>query len=284
MAVMQWTPFRKLFTFGLVCVALVFLIVYVFLQTKHLQVKAQKQEIVFSDTVAPVNTVDALYEYQVPVLVYHTIAPYTGNESSAQKDMKVDTATFEKQLIYLQDNGYTTMTFKDLADKVHAGLPVPEKTVVLTFDDGLDNQYATAFPLLKKYNMTATFFVYTIVVGHKKFMTWDNIIEIDKAGFEIASHTRNHENLQKTTDPQVLDIEITGSKKTIEEKIGHPVYTLAYPFYAHTESVYPLVKAAGYTAARAGWKKVPNTADQIYSFEGRQVTNNFNLFPSYLRY
>ncbi len=220
--------------------------------------------------------------YKTPVLVYHTIAPIGASDSASVKRFKVTPETFEKQLQYLRDNGYTTITFGSFVDAIKSGRSIPDKTVVLTFDDALDTQYANAFPLLKKYNMTGTFFVYTLVLGHKKFMTWDQVIEVDKAGIEIGSHTKTHAYLIKADAEGLVD-EIAGSKKTIEEHLGHGIATLAYPFYQYNETVMTAVQSAGYAGARAGWKKNPNSFAEMYSLQGIEVSNDFSKFPGYLR-
>ncbi len=231
---------------------------------------------------APHNSADPAKIYTTPVLVYHTIGPINAGDSASVKRFKVTPETFEKQLQYLKDNNYTTLTFGSFADMITKGEDVPPKTVVLTFDDALDTQYANAYPLLKKYGMTGTFFVYTIVLGHKKFMTWDQVIEVDKAGIEIGSHTKSHAYLIKA-DEAALAEELAGSKKTIEEKLGHPITTLAYPFYQFNEGVEAAVKAAGYVAARAGWKQDPNSIGEIYALGGIEVSNDFSKFAGYLR-
>lgn len=217
----------------------------------------------------------------IPILVYHSIAPVPPyRESALQKRFRISPENFDAQMKYLTENGYTPIRFDMLADYLLHDSPIPEKPVVLTFDDGLLNQYEHAFPILEKYDFVGTFFVYPGVTGHRGFMTWEQVVAVDKAGNEIASHTVIHENLPTLTDPEKLRHEIWDSKTMLEKKLGHTVTTFAYPHYAENESVRKLIEEAGYIAARAGWRDVQNSAGEIFHLKSQEARDSTNPFST----
>jgi peptidoglycan/xylan/chitin deacetylase (PgdA/CDA1 family) len=199
------------------------------------------------------------------------------NESLIQKKYRIDPENFKAQMQYLIDNKYTPITFLHLVEYLLYDKEIPEKPVVITFDDGLLNQYENAFPILKEFGFSATFFVYPGVTTHRGFMDWNQLKEIVDAGNEIGSHTIIHYNLT-TVDNETLNHELTGSKKMLEDKLGITVSTLAYPNYAENETVRNAVQNAGYVGARAGWRSVKNSADEILHLKAQEVGNTKNPF------
>ncbi|MEK7523578.1 MAG: polysaccharide deacetylase family protein [Patescibacteria group bacterium] len=183
----------------------------------------------------------------VPILVYHHIGKAPENKTSAYKSFFIESAWFEKHLQYLQENGFTTIHFSDVADYFESGQPLPPRPVIVSFDDGWTNFYANAFPILKKYNMTATSFVISNLVGHSLHMSWDQIKELRDSGMEIGSHTLWHPYLTKSKKAKA---EIEDSKKKLEEELGIPITTFAYPFGDYNEQIEKMVADAGYTTAR----------------------------------
>lgn len=232
----------------------------------------------------PVVQVQEVYTVTVPILTYHTIAPYTGRESANQKRFKVDPKILDKQFTYLRDHDYTVIPITDVVDALQQGTELPEKAVVLTFDDGDDTQYQNALPLLKQYNYPATFFIYTIVLGKKHFMTWDQVRELDAQGMTIGGHTKNHAYVTKITDDAVLQDEIAGGKKLIEEKLGHAISVFAYPFYQTNERAQQFVEKAGYSAGFAGWQPGNSTSEHMYALKRVEVGNDLTKFPGLLKY
>lgn len=218
---------------------------------------------------------------KILVLVYHSVAPAPlGAEGPMNRHYRVSPDNFDRQMKYLVDHGYQTIRFDTYADYLLHDIPIPKKPIVITFDDGLENQYTYAAPVLKKYGFVATFFVYPGVTGHKRFMTESEIKELSDAGHEIASHTYIHENLPKLTDPNIIHRELVTSKELLEKMTGKPVTTIAYPFYAQNELTGKWVRDAGYVAARAGWQAFENSADTIFQLKAQEVVDGANPFAS----
>ena len=214
----------------------------------------------------------------VPVLVYHHIREFTVNESEASREFVVTPAMFEKQMQYLSDNGYTGVLVKDLTTVLEGTMPLPENPVVVTFDDGRLNQYENALPVLTKYDIRATFFIFTNAVdANDKYLTSAEIRELDTFGHEIASHTILHPYLTRV-DHELLVKELVESKAKLERIVGHSVVSLAYPFGLFNEAVVEETMRAGYVYARTLAHEYNITANNLLMLPGFIITNDFDYF------
>ncbi|HVH78868.1 MAG TPA: polysaccharide deacetylase family protein, partial [Stellaceae bacterium] len=143
---------------------------------------------------------------EVPIVVYHHVVP-----NHAPGALFVTPDLFEQQLGYLRDNGYQSISFDDLADSLELGLPLPQRPVILSFDDGWENQHQYGFPLLQKYGFTGTFYVVTDYLDHQNFMTTDALKTMMAAGNIVGAHSRSHPALAGVGSARLKD-EIAGSK------------------------------------------------------------------------
>ncbi|MEK7857894.1 MAG: polysaccharide deacetylase family protein [Elusimicrobiota bacterium] len=194
----------------------------------------------------------------IPSLMYHKIGDFPPG-SQLQK-LWVTAADFRKQLQYLKDRGYTSMTFAELRAAELGKAPMPEKPVLITFDDGYANNYEIAFPLLKEFGMKGNIFlVYETMEKHNawhdpatepwlRMLTWAQIQEMQDCGLvEFGSHTMKHRNLSEIPLDDVR-WEVSESKKRLEEKLGREQIGFAYPYGsgAYNEPVRELARHAGY--------------------------------------
>lgn len=218
---------------------------------------------------------------RVPIFIYHSVRPYIPGESKIQDKYDITTEMFEDQLKYLQDNGYTVITLDDLIVDMQNGTTSPvAKPVVLTFDDGWHNQYQYAFPLLQKYGMTATFYIYTNSIGHKYFLTWDEVKEMDAAGMTIASHTVSHPRMEKLPIARVQK-ELVDSKQIIEAELGKPIVHFASPGGYINAAIMAAAKEAGYVTARTTYKG--DFQNNPFRLAGFLATDDFKVFVAELR-
>ncbi len=232
-------------------------------------------EFSLQDTTEEQPAPDSLH---VPILIYHSVRPHSLIEGTLLRRYTVDPKIFETQLKYLKDQGYTVISL-DTLDKALAGsTTLPARPVVLTFDDGWENQYVNAFPLLKKYGDTATFYIYTSAIGHVGFLTWDQVKELDQAGMTIGGHTQTHPYLVTIKDPAVLEREIAGGKKIIEAHLGKQLTLFAYPFGHYNDKLIDVIKKAGYVSARSAYKGTHHTISDIYKLKGVEVTDDMEKF------
>lgn len=217
-------------------------------------------------------------EVRVPIAVYHSVRPYKKGESAYQDRYDVTPELFRKHLEYLRENGYSPITFEALADHFDAGAPLPQKPVILSFDDSWRNQYEYAFPLLKEFGFTGTFFVFTNSLGRGSHLSWNEVREMQKGGMEIGSHTKTHPYLDNIKDEKTLENEIFGSKKILEEELGIAIYAFAYPFGEHSTTTLTAVKNARYGIARALSKGVTQNAQNRYALSAFLTTDSLEDF------
>jgi peptidoglycan/xylan/chitin deacetylase (PgdA/CDA1 family) len=204
-------------------------------------------------------------DVHVPVLMYHYVDEEPPPAGPYADGLTVRTPDFVKELRYLAENGHHTVSLAD-AYLTMAGLrDLPEKPVVLTFDDGGLDNYEVAFPLLKEYGFVGTFFVITERVGVEGQMDWDQLKEMAAAGMSIQSHTVSHPGLPGVSDSR-LQSELVDSREAITEAVGQPGYVLSYPSGAYDDRVIDAARTAGYVMAVAtddGEELSANTAFEI---------------------
>ncbi len=219
---------------------------------------------------------------RVPIFIYHSVYPDFGGESKSQKNYSVTPEEFDIQLKYLKDNGYTPVSLDDLERFVREGTTTVPKPVVLTFDDGWKNEFANAFPLLKKYGFTATFFIFTNPIGKdSRFMTWEDVKELDAAGMTIGDHTLTHPYLTKLPIEKER-AEVFESKKKLEEKLGKRVTHFATPFGQSNEQLIRLLREAGFTTGRTTYWGAMHSKEDLMSLSGFLVERDIKKFEAIL--
>lgn len=187
----------------------------------------------------------------LPVLMYHHVRePGPGLADATSLRYAVSPIEFEKQLDYLQKNGYTTIDTGRLEASMRTGLPLPPRAVMLTFDDGWETQFSTVYPLLRERGMVGVFFVHTGVLGDQPgaSMSWDDVCRMESDGMDIECHTISHPSLPGL-DATALERELIESRRILETRLGRPVTALAYPFGDFTEREVEAAERAGYRLA-----------------------------------
>ena len=183
-------------------------------------------------------------QYVVPILMYHSVS--LADESPMST---ISPKNFFKQMSFLKRNGYQVITLDDLIEGIKAKKKFSHKTVVITFDDGYQDNYRNAFPFLKEYHFPAAIFLISDATGvSPNLLTWDQVKEMSQYDITFGSHTRRHVYLPEQSEAQLKN-EIEGSKRIIEEHLGKPVYYFAYPSGGFSEHIKSLVAMAGYEAA-----------------------------------
>lgn len=188
---------------------------------------------------------------QVPILCYHRFGNHCDSPLCVPEEL------FERQMRYLKENGYRTISPDDLLGFLEYRRPLPLKSVMITVDDGYSSFYTVAYPILKKYGFTATLFIYTNFVGvSSKALSWNQLRELRAEGFTIGSHTIAHSDLSKKADNeseeaymQRLWHEIGDSKKILDGKLSQNTTFLAYPFGRLNSSAMRIAQQAGYKLA-----------------------------------
>ncbi len=217
---------------------------------------------------------------RIPVIVYHSVRPHYDGESREQDQYDVTPELLEEELRYLVEGDYHTITFRDVDAAIDRGVPLPDRPVILSFDDGWKNQYDYAFPLLQKYQLSGTFFIYTNPIDHEnvKWMSWDNIRTLDRAGMEIGGHSRTHPILTRLQTQHALATEISDSKRIIERELGHAITAFAYPFGLYDATTVTAVIRAGYSNARTVHPGVWNDMADRFELHGILSTDQLSDF------
>jgi len=183
--------------------------------------------------------------YVVPILMYH----HVGIPSASKYRLNTVTAlSFKHQMSFLKRHGFQVISFDAFVKGVQEGQSFNRNCVVIQFDDGYEDNYTYAFPILKKYGFPATVFLISDKVGEPGFLTWDQIKEMEKYNFMAGAHTRHHVYLPKADAVRAQD-EIAGSKKVIEDHLGHNIDYFAYPSGGFNEQIKRIVQEAGFKAA-----------------------------------
>lgn len=166
---------------------------------------------------------------------------------------------FRKQMEWLYWNKYKVVSLKELADIIGNKKDSPKKTVVLTFDDGFEDNYFEAFPILKKYNFPATSFLATDFIGKEKksestgisikTLSWPQIKEMHDSGLiDFEPHTCSHRELSGIT-PEEAKNEILNSRRIIEEALTKKCYFFAYPRGKYNQETIDILENSGFLAA-----------------------------------
>jgi peptidoglycan/xylan/chitin deacetylase (PgdA/CDA1 family) len=149
---------------------------------------------------------------------------------------------------FISRHHYRVIPLKDLVEALAKNKALSRNTVVITFDDGYEDNYQNAFPILKKHRFPATLFVITDSVGKQGFCSWGQLKEMQNNGIDIGSHTKTHPYLPQVNEER-LRKEIFESKKEIENKLGKKISLFCYPNGGYNSRARDLVKQAGYEGA-----------------------------------
>jgi len=189
--------------------------------------------------------------FSLRVLCYHNIVV------TPKYNIDVSVKDFEEQMAYLYQENVISLTASELVELLKN--PQAQKKnqtyVVITFDDGNNGVYAHAMPILKKYGIKATFYIYPTIIDsrergqRKSFMTWAQIKElVSIPGFELGCHSYYHPYLTKETDQGII-LNTKKAQEVLEKKTGQKALTFAYPFGSYNQKVIDAVKKQGFTAA-----------------------------------
>lgn len=212
-----------------------------------------------------------------PILLYHHILNGdTLNRYNVSLDM------FTAQMQALQMWGYTSITISQLADVIRNGGELPEKPVLITFDDGDIDVYQNAFPIMQKYGMVGTFYIVANRIGSEQFVTAEQIKEMQASGWEIGSHGYSHQDM--SADHDVIESEGYKAKKTLEEKLGFPIQSFAYPYGGWDATVGSYTAGYGYTSGAGLGNSYIHDPSTLYYLSRREVwgTADMNVFSNLL--
>ena len=212
---------------------------------------------------------------RVPILMYHHIQDAPPGSNAVRRDLSVSPQNFEAQLRYLQQEGYQTVGLYDLVLHLTVGQPLPERPIILTFDDGYADAYTRAFPLLQHYGFTGTFFLTSapIDANNTAFLSWDNVREMHEAGMAMEVHSYDHSDL-RSRGYQFLVYQTLGPKEAIEERTGSRCRFFAYPSGRYDDHVIDVLRSAHYWGAVAIEQGATHSSDGLFHLRRVRIQGN----------
>lgn len=200
--------------------------------------------------ISPIPTIPlAPKEIKLPIIMYHYVEHVQDQNDLVKKRLNINPNVFEAEVQELVNDGYTFYFVKDIPSILKGETTISDKSVVLTFDDGYEDFYSVVFPILKKYNVKGTVFVINHFLNRHGFLSTEELYELSHSDLvEIGAHTLDHAYL-KQASPEYQIRQITESKAQLEEIIGKPVETFAYPYGDFSANTLDFVKEASYSAA-----------------------------------
>ena len=219
-----------------------------------------------------------MWQMRVPILMYHYISVPPLDADAIRLDLSVTPQAFDEQMAFLVSNSYRTVRVSDVAEHLLSGAPLPEKPIVLTFDDGYADIYQAAFPILKKYGMTATFYVIAQFAENQRpgYATWDELREMAKGGMEIGSHSMDHSDLRGRSNAFLTD-QIGRSKQIIESRLGITVKTFSYPSGKYDAKTIAVLRANGYLGAVTEIQGLQQTTNDIFELRRVRIRGSYSL-------
>jgi peptidoglycan/xylan/chitin deacetylase (PgdA/CDA1 family) len=196
---------------------------------------------------------------KIPILMYHSIAEQA---SEKFRPFTLSPALFADHVAYLLWRGYTPITVSQFIEMRHKNTrqSIPERPVILTFDDGFADFFSAALPVLQRYHFPATIYIATAYMNgtshwlkrsgesSRRMLRWEQVREIDMSGIECGAHSHHHLQLDTLSYTEARE-EIISSKQLLEEHLEKPVVSFAYPHGYHSMALKQIVREVGFTSA-----------------------------------
>ena len=205
---------------------------------------------------------------RVPILMYHAV-------HERRSVISIPPALFAWQMGWLHENGYGVIPLSRLVQHLRSGDELPDRTAVITFDDGFESVYTSAFPVLTRYGFPATVFLVPDYCGQSNdwpsqprtvprlgLLSWEQIGEMHRHGLEFGGHTLTHPRLDRLA-PDEAEREIVGSKAEIEDHLGRSVELFAYPYGRYDAAAETIVRRAHAGACTAHLRLVAPRSDPL---------------------
>ena len=223
----------------------------------------------------------------VPILTYHHIGYPPAGADTLRLGLTTSPERFEEHLAYFLANGVAPISLYDLQYALALGWPLPEKRVIITIDDGYDDVYRYAFPVLQEYGFSSTIFVATGIIDAATpgYMTWPQIEEMARAGHDVEPHTKDHVDLRRRRRDYLV-YQILGSKQTVEAHTGRAARFFAYPAGAYDDNAIAMLQELDFWGAVSTDSGVVHSLETAYVLKRLRVSQQVDVesMEVYLRY
>jgi peptidoglycan/xylan/chitin deacetylase (PgdA/CDA1 family) len=224
----------------------------------------------------------------IPILMYHHIRTPPPGTDAVGTDLSVPPDVFDAEIKFLSDQGFHAIHITDLIDHLKNDTPLPSKPIVITFDDGYDDNYVNAFPTLKDFGFVGTFFIISDrpdapVAG---YMNWQQIEEMAANGMEIGSHSRDHRFNLGEMPPSIQWAEIKPSFDAIQTHIPNQRPVFAYPSGSYNVTTLRFLSQLGYVAAVTTMQGTIQYADAPFELRRVRIRGGWSIddFVYWLNY
>jgi peptidoglycan/xylan/chitin deacetylase (PgdA/CDA1 family) len=214
----------------------------------------------------------------VPILVYHNLAPVSKGR------MILSAKSFEEQMRYLKSHGYRVIGLRDYMEFISLKRQLPQKSVLLTFDDGYRSFLQYAYPVLKELGFTATLFIYTDYVGAgNNAFSWADLKKLAAEGFDVQAHSKSHGDMVRGASEPVkeyerrLEAELSQPKALFQKNLGFVPDALAYPYGRQDDAVAQRTKERGYSAAFTVRRQGSQSFVDPYRIHRMQIYPEMNM-------
>ncbi len=221
------------------------------------------------------------------ILAYHSV----GEAFSERSSLSISTEEFARQMAFFKRHGYRVLRLTELVEKLKKGERVGPKTIVITFDDGYEDNYTLAFPILKEYGFPATVFVITDFIGRQpqmggrpvQFLSVAMMREmVDSGLIDFGVHSATHAYLPDLDrDPQALYREVDAPRRFLEGLLKRPGRVFCYPLGGYSRAVQKRVRDAGFSAAVTIYLKKGYIHDDLFALKRVKIKgeeNDLQLF------
>lgn len=206
----------------------------------------------------------------VPILLYHHIS----KEKKSDR-YYVTPKHFEEQMEVLKKLGYQTITIKRLSDVLSRGGTLPDRPVVITFDDGNLDVFENAYPIMEKLDFVGSVYIVSNRLKSDGYLQKKQLTEMIESGWEVGSHSFSHADLVQ--NHAIIRQEILQSRLDLEKSLGIKVYTFAYPFGLLDWYVSRKVYEYGYKAGLGVGIRSEHNLGEMYNLSRREVQGDYDL-------
>lgn len=207
----------------------------------------------------------------VPILLYHSIP----NHSSPNDRYDVSAAHFDEQMKQLRAWGYSTITIQQLVNHINKGHSLPPRPIVISFDDGYQNIFANAYPILERYGFTGTVYIVANRLNSDGFLNQKELQQLVDSGWEVGSHGMTHTEL--TQNHALVRREILQSRLDLNGALKIKVFSFAYPFGSLDWYISSKVLDYGYFAAVGVGNLSVHSSGTVYNLSRREVQGDVSL-------
>jgi len=204
-----------------------------------------------------------------PVLMYHHVKSSGGGSEYA-----VSVDQFKRQVEWLKEEGYQTITIADLVEAIQSGKMLPLKPIILTFDDGYLDVYQNAYPILQEAGYTATMYLIENTINDHGYITDTIITELSEAGWEFGNHSATHAYLPSSKN---MEDEVCSSRARLIEEYNLPFDSFAYPYAAKDEGSIQAVIDCGYSSGSGNGSFTIHVEERIFFLSRREIKSYFDM-------